>query len=230
MWSLPPPAVAPSLPCEEPGRGPSAATASPSIESGRGPSRPETLAADPSPLLTKTDSVSSLESEGSSLLSLEGSDCIFEDLEDRPNPRYKTEMCRNFKERAKCLYGDQCQFAHGKRELRDVVRNTKYKTKHCQKYWVTGYCAYGPRCNFLHNEPESHDDPPPGGGRSRFRKFSFPGPDRAWLRVPNSLAATSSSVSLDPTTPDLEPDIFSTMGRWTTAMSEAFQKTLTDDR
>ncbi len=46
----------------------------------------------------------------------------------------------------------QCQFAHGRRELRDVVRNNKYKTKLCQKYWVAGYCAYGPRCNFLHDE------------------------------------------------------------------------------
>lgn len=68
------------------------------------------------------------------------------------NPRYKTEMCRNFKERSKCIYGDKCQFAHGRRELRDVVRNTKYKTKTCQKYWKVGYCAYGPRCNFLHDE------------------------------------------------------------------------------
>lgn len=68
------------------------------------------------------------------------------------NPRYKTEICRNFKERARCIYGEQCQFAHGRRELRDVVRNNKYKTKLCQKYWVAGYCAYGPRCNFLHDE------------------------------------------------------------------------------
>lgn len=71
---------------------------------------------------------------------------------DVPNPRFKTEICRNFKEKAKCVYGDNCQFAHGRRELRDIVRNTKYKTKLCQKYWITGYCAYGPRCNFLHDE------------------------------------------------------------------------------
>jgi len=68
------------------------------------------------------------------------------------NPRYKTEMCRNFKEKSKCIYGDQCQFAHGKGDLREVIRNTKYKTKLCQKYWISGYCAYGPRCNFLHDE------------------------------------------------------------------------------
>merc|ERR1719192_1043570 len=70
------------------------------------------------------------------------------------NIRYKTEICRNFKERSICIYGDQCQFAHGRQELRDASRNNKYKTKSCQKYWVTGYCAYGPRCNFLHLESE----------------------------------------------------------------------------
>ena len=74
------------------------------------------------------------------------------------NPRYKTEICRNFKERSKCIYGDKCQFAHGRRELRDVVRNSKYKTKLCQKYWLVGYCAYGPRCNFLHFELETDAD------------------------------------------------------------------------
>ncbi|CAB4066452.1 TTP [Lepeophtheirus salmonis] len=57
--------------------------------------------------------------------------------------RYKTEMCRNFKERSRCIYGEQCQFAHGRTDLRDVVRNTKYKTKLCQKYWISGgFIAY----------------------------------------------------------------------------------------
>merc|ERR1712121_634378 len=73
------------------------------------------------------------------------------------NPRFKTEICRNFKEKATCLYGDLCQFAHGKHELRkDVVRHNKYKTKLCQKYWITGYCAYGPRCNFIHDTDRRH--------------------------------------------------------------------------
>merc|ERR1719495_819041 len=71
------------------------------------------------------------------------------------NPRFKTEICRNFKEKGSCLYGDLCQFAHGKHELRkDFVRHNKYKTKLCQKYWIAGYCAYGPRCNFIHQEKE----------------------------------------------------------------------------
>lgn len=91
----------------------------------------------------------------------------FENSNDNPNldilgedknSRYKTEMCRNFKERAYCMYGDQCQFAHGREELRDALRNNKYKTKTCQKYWVTGYCAYGPRCNFVHFENTENCD------------------------------------------------------------------------
>jgi len=69
-----------------------------------------------------------------------------------PNSRFKTEICRNFKEKGKCLYGNLCQFAHGSEEMRNVGQHNKYKTKRCQKYWIKGYCAYGPRCNFLHYE------------------------------------------------------------------------------
>ena len=34
------------------------------------------------------------------------------------NPRFKTEICRNFKDRGTYPYGDQCQFAHGRHEMR----------------------------------------------------------------------------------------------------------------
>merc|ERR1712035_193778 len=50
------------------------------------------------------------------------------DLNGGCNPRFKTEFCRNFREKGSCMYGDHCQFAHGKTELRpDVVRHSKYK-------------------------------------------------------------------------------------------------------
>jgi len=72
-----------------------------------------------------------------------------------PNPRFKTEFCRNFREKGECIYGNQCQFAHGKAEIRhDMARHNKYKTKLCQKYWIKGWCAYGTRCNFIHQEQE----------------------------------------------------------------------------
>lgn len=91
---------------------------------------------------------------------------------DGPNPRFKTEFCRNFREKGTCVYGDHCQFAHGKVELRpDIVRHSKYKTKLCQKYWIAGYCAYGPRCNFIHQECEVPDPKPSVGGFKPFHSF-----------------------------------------------------------
>jgi hypothetical protein len=84
-------------------------------------------------------------------------------VDDAANPRFKTEICRNFKEKGTCLYGHQCQFAHGSDEMRDSGKQNKYKTKLCQKYWIHGYCAYGARCNFLHNEDEARSG---GGGGS----------------------------------------------------------------
>jgi len=68
------------------------------------------------------------------------------------NPRFKTEICRNFKEKGSCLYGSECQFAHGPEDMRETKKQRKYKTKHCQKYWIAGFCAYGARCNFVHGQ------------------------------------------------------------------------------
>jgi len=87
------------------------------------------------------------------------------------NPRFKTEFCRNFREKGACVYGENCQFAHGKNELRhDVVRHSKYKTKLCQKFWIAGYCAYGARCNFIHNQKET-DEVIPNNSTGGFRAF-----------------------------------------------------------
>jgi len=102
------------------------------------------------------------------------------------NPRFKTEICRNFKEKGTCLYGDLCQFAHGKHELRkDFVRHNKYKTKLCQKYWIAGYCAYGPRCNFIHQEKE---------GLAHIQAQELPMQYRNGIVTQNSLYKTASDV------------------------------------
>ena len=68
--------------------------------------------------------------------------------------RYKTELCRPFEENGKCKYGEKCQFAHGKHELRQMVRHPKYKTELCRTYHTTGLCPYGPRCHFIHNQDD----------------------------------------------------------------------------
>ena len=70
--------------------------------------------------------------------------------------RYKTELCRPYEENGACKYGDKCQFAHGRAELRPVVRHPKYKTDLCKTYHTTGLCPYGPRCHFIHNDDERH--------------------------------------------------------------------------
>ncbi|KAM7367494.1 hypothetical protein PAMP_013786 [Pampus punctatissimus] len=70
--------------------------------------------------------------------------------------RYKTELCRPFEENGTCKYGDKCQFAHGKHELRSLSRHPKYKTELCRTFHSTGYCPYGTRCHFIHNAKDSH--------------------------------------------------------------------------
>jgi len=65
--------------------------------------------------------------------------------------RYKTELCRQFVENGECKYGDKCQFAHGKEDLKHVNRHPKYKTNFCKTFHSKGFCPYGPRCHFIHD-------------------------------------------------------------------------------
>jgi len=121
--------------------------------------------------------------------------------ESGPNVRFKTEICRNFKEKGHCLYGDLCQFAHGKDEMRNVGQHSKYKTKRCQKYWIAGYCAYGPRCNFLHYEEKDSTGPLTIKQTSKAMSgslesgYNTPGPSLSPLGVKSSLPSTP--VALD---------------------------------
>ena len=75
------------------------------------------------------------------------------------SPRYKTELCRTYAEHGACRYGDRCQFAHGRDDLRAVARHPKYKTDLCRTYHTTGLCPYGPRCHFIHNDDEARRQP-----------------------------------------------------------------------
>lgn len=43
--------------------------------------------------------------------------------------RYKTELCKSYTETGNCRYGAKCQFAHGKEEIRPILRHPKYKTE-----------------------------------------------------------------------------------------------------
>lgn len=77
-------------------------------------------------------------------------------IEDQLNSQslYKTELCRSFEETGTCRYGMKCQFAHGKDELRPVLRHPKYKTEICRTFHSTGTCPYGKRCRFIHQSAD----------------------------------------------------------------------------
>lgn len=63
----------------------------------------------------------------------------------------QTELCRSWEETGTCRYGSKCQFAHGREELRPVMRHPKYKTEICRTFATTGTCPYGTRCRFVHS-------------------------------------------------------------------------------
>jgi len=71
---------------------------------------------------------------------------------------YKTESCQSWIVTGTCRYGVKCQYAHGKDELRTVLRHPKYKTEVCKTFSTTGQCAYGKRCRFVHQLNELRTD------------------------------------------------------------------------
>ncbi|XP_009357776.2 zinc finger CCCH domain-containing protein 14 [Pyrus x bretschneideri] len=66
----------------------------------------------------------------------------------------KTELCNKWEETGTCPYGENCQFAHGVRELRPVLRHPRYKTQLCRMVLAGGACPYGHRCHFRHSLTE----------------------------------------------------------------------------
>lgn len=69
---------------------------------------------------------------------------------------WKTELCNKWQETGACPYGDHCQFAHGIKELRPVIRHPRYKTQACRMVLAGVVCPYGHRCHFRHSLTE-HD-------------------------------------------------------------------------
>ncbi|KAL1223632.1 Zinc finger CCCH domain-containing protein 15 [Cardamine amara subsp. amara] len=66
----------------------------------------------------------------------------------------KTELCNKWQETGTCPYGDHCQFAHGIKELRPVIRHPRYKTEVCRMVLAGDNCPYGHRCHFRHSLSE----------------------------------------------------------------------------
>lgn len=70
---------------------------------------------------------------------------------------YKTELCRSWEETGACRYGNKCQFAHSREELRVIDRHPKYKTEMCKTFWEKGTCPYGKRCCFIHTDKTEYE-------------------------------------------------------------------------
>ncbi|KAG6394352.1 hypothetical protein SASPL_144936 [Salvia splendens] len=66
----------------------------------------------------------------------------------------KTELCNKWEETGACPYGENCQFAHGIKELRPVIRHPRYKTEVCRMVLAGDACPYGHRCHFRHSLTE----------------------------------------------------------------------------
>ncbi|EKX41970.1 hypothetical protein GUITHDRAFT_51698, partial [Guillardia theta CCMP2712] len=67
---------------------------------------------------------------------------------------YKTQMCKNFEAHGFCGFGDKCNFAHGKEELRSGGRapsdTRHFKTRLCKTFALKGKCPYGDNCTYAH--------------------------------------------------------------------------------
>ncbi|GFP85337.1 zinc finger CCCH domain-containing protein 14 [Phtheirospermum japonicum] len=67
---------------------------------------------------------------------------------------WKTELCNKWQETGACPYEHNCQFAHGIKELRPVIRHPRYKTEVCRMVMAGDVCPYGHRCHFRHSLTE----------------------------------------------------------------------------
>lgn len=99
---------------------------------------------------------------------------------------YKTELCRSFMETNTCRYGVKCQFAHGRHELRPLMRHPKYKTEICKTFHTLGTCPYGTRCRFIHTRPKEDGAPSSSSDSSP----SFTPPDSPVLHSSPSSPST----------------------------------------
>lgn len=66
---------------------------------------------------------------------------------------YKTSLCRYYKTRGKCPYGETCLFAHGYKDLRPAIQHPHYKTEVCYQFATNnGVCPFGNKCRYIHTQ------------------------------------------------------------------------------
>ena len=66
----------------------------------------------------------------------------------------KTTLCTNWETNQTCPFGEGCQYAHGKEELRPRLKiQHKYRTRPCYSFFHKGACSFGENCAFSHERP-----------------------------------------------------------------------------
>ena len=76
------------------------------------------------------------------------------------DPKFKTEMCKNWEKSSSCPYNNKCRFAHGKDEKMIKIHelNPNYRAKDCHNFFKFGFCNYGRRCCFKHDERKINEE------------------------------------------------------------------------
>lgn len=76
------------------------------------------------------------------------------------DPKYKTEICKNWEKSGSCPYNNKCRFAHGKDELmnKEIEANPNYRARDCLNFFKNGVCNYGRRCCFKHDDRKINEE------------------------------------------------------------------------
>ena len=107
-----------------------------------------------SALSESTDSESGLETRTSSssslcYVSLPVTRSLFKAVKPTKSI-HKTDLCANWERDQKCVYGGNCIFAHGLKELRPKTSFDNYRTKECATFHRQFCCPYGFKCQYSH--------------------------------------------------------------------------------
>ena len=65
--------------------------------------------------------------------------------------KFRTELCKMYEINGTCKFGKNCNFAHGKENIREnLFKKSGYKKRICKNFFQKGFCMYGNRCQFSH--------------------------------------------------------------------------------
>lgn len=150
--------------------------------------------------------------------------------QQQPANRYKTELCRPFLEYNHCRYGDKCQFAHGKSDLRTPLRHPRYKTELCRTYHSQGYCPYGARCHFIHSTVEARPSPlvPGNTGGPSSQRGTTPTTPLSSMRISTPSQQTAIPFCKPPLSPSQDSGISSPPDTGTPNSVKVFEYPLSD--